>query len=274
MDSNTGLRKDKKMFTNRRGFTLIELLVVIAIIAILAAILFPVFAQARDKARQTSCLSNQKQVGTAILMYVQDYDERLFFYPSTTIPSRSRTGAVLPSSTSINPVRWWNALMPFMKNTQILVCPSDDVPTLSKDALGNSRVLRSYIAVRAAEGLTLTQVENPTETIVVTEKWGKDTAGNPIADSWIEPFNGDFNYDPILDRMALAANRHSAGINGTFYDGHVKWYKPQTITASKALTGCNLVHAFPLISDGMCDISNAGCPNISDDNICNHFTYP
>ena len=60
---------------NRRGFTLIELLVVIAIIAILAAILFPVFAQAREKARQTTCLSNMKQMGTAIMMYVQDYDE-------------------------------------------------------------------------------------------------------------------------------------------------------------------------------------------------------
>lgn len=61
----------------RTGFTLIELLVVIAIIAILAAILFPVFARAREKARQSSCLSNQKQIGLAILMYNQDYDERV-----------------------------------------------------------------------------------------------------------------------------------------------------------------------------------------------------
>src|SRR5882724_457674 len=64
--------------SNRQGFTLIELLVVIAIIAILAAILFPVFAQAREKARQTSCLSNNKQIGLAVLMYAQDYDE---YYP-------------------------------------------------------------------------------------------------------------------------------------------------------------------------------------------------
>ena len=62
---------------SRRGFTLIELLVVIAIIAILAAILFPVFAQARDKARMATCLSNCKQIGLATMMYAQDYDERL-----------------------------------------------------------------------------------------------------------------------------------------------------------------------------------------------------
>ena len=64
------------MFTTRRGFTLIELLVVSAIIAILSAILFPVFARAREKARQTSCLSNVKQLALSMLMYVQDYDER------------------------------------------------------------------------------------------------------------------------------------------------------------------------------------------------------
>lgn len=256
------------------GFTLIELLVVIAIIAILAAILFPVFSQAREKARQTSCLSNQRQVGAAIQMYVQDYDEKLFFYPSTSIPSRSRTGAIVPNAASLNPVRWWNALTPYTKNSQILVCPSDNLPTPSKDSEGNLTILRSLIAVRAAEGLTLASLDDPTETIVITEKWGTDVTGKPITDSWIEPFNGDFNYDPTLDRMSLAANRHSSGINATFYDGHVKWYKPQTIDASPALTGCNLVHTYPLVSDGMCDISDSGCANTSAVNICNHFTYP
>jgi prepilin-type N-terminal cleavage/methylation domain-containing protein/prepilin-type processing-associated H-X9-DG protein len=96
---------------NRRAFTLIELLVVIAIIAILAAILFPVFAQAREKARQTSCLSNQKQLGLGVMMYAQDYDET---YPMTANygePTVSRT-------------LWSDQVAPYLKNRDIFKCPS------------------------------------------------------------------------------------------------------------------------------------------------------
>jgi prepilin-type N-terminal cleavage/methylation domain-containing protein/prepilin-type processing-associated H-X9-DG protein len=92
---------------SRRGFTLIELLVVIAIIAILAAILFPVFAKAREKARQSSCLSNLKQIALATLQYVQDYDETFPFYLHSGFNMNVQT-----------------RLQPYMKNTQIWICPS------------------------------------------------------------------------------------------------------------------------------------------------------
>jgi prepilin-type N-terminal cleavage/methylation domain-containing protein/prepilin-type processing-associated H-X9-DG protein len=101
---------------SRRGFTLIELLVVIAIIAILAAILFPVFAQAREKARQTSCLSNEKQIGLAVLMYTQDFDEN---FPIAGVYDWNGNP----------PDNYWpTRIAPYIKNLQALRCPSDSVP--------------------------------------------------------------------------------------------------------------------------------------------------
>ena len=101
----------------RKGFTLIELLVVIAIIAILAAILFPVFAQAREKARSTSCLSNFKQLGTAFTMYLQDFDEMV-------LPRYNACPQTGPAATPDAPTLWTNTIQPYVKNKQIFVCPS------------------------------------------------------------------------------------------------------------------------------------------------------
>src|SRR5438094_7311312 len=114
------------MMPNRvkqRAFTLIELLVVIAIIAILAAILFPVFAQAREKARQSTCLSNCKQIGMALMQYEQDYDEAapgVWFGPVSASPwSRP--------SDDVRFWKWMDAVYPYVKNEGVFHCPSDGV---------------------------------------------------------------------------------------------------------------------------------------------------
>jgi prepilin-type N-terminal cleavage/methylation domain-containing protein/prepilin-type processing-associated H-X9-DG protein len=110
----------------RSAFTLIELLVVIAIIAILAAILFPVFAQAREKARQTSCLSNLKQLGTGLTMYLQDYDEAFPFGDGTVTGFDTPPVVNMPDGRRIETfIHWPLILFPYVKNRQIFACPSD-----------------------------------------------------------------------------------------------------------------------------------------------------
>src|SRR5437763_12496182 len=108
----------------RRGFTLIELLVVIAIIAILAAILFPVVAQAREKARQTACLNNCKQLGVALMMYASDYDEVLPPAKIGNSPPFRHQCADATEGYPLWPAFWMDVIYPYTKSRGILICPS------------------------------------------------------------------------------------------------------------------------------------------------------
>lgn len=254
----------------RAAFTLIELLVVIAIIAILAAILFPVFAQAREKARSTSCLSNMKQIGLGLRMYMQDYDEQLFFRAASNAASTRANVSVAKTAPSYNSLQWWNLLMPYIKSNALFACPSDAGPTLSPDSNGVLNINRSYIASCAVEDLADAQISNSVDTIVITEKWDVKSSGSAIAESWMEAFDGDMAADPANPTkypLGYIGVRHQGGVNSAFYDGHAKWLKPGTIAGSRDLTGCTLQHKYP--TTRMCDKTNVGCTSTSDENICN-----
>ncbi len=175
----------------RRGFTLIELLVVIAIIAILAAILFPVFARAREKARQTSCLSNLKQIGLAETMYQQDYDERTASYQSH------------PAAASDYNVR--AMLEPYLMNEQIWACPSHDAaysygPNITGvSSNGTTGHTYLYCFRRVAS------FQYPAETAIFADSGGS---------WWRRHSSGS------LERMEF---RHNDGANVAYLDGHAKW---------------------------------------------------
>jgi len=193
----------------RSGFTLIELLVVIAIIAILAAILFPVFAKAREKARQSSCLSNIKQIGISLLAYAQDYDERFPWHCGflAGAPQDSNNG-------------WQNQIVPYIKNTQIFTCPSYTGGggycggygyNLSRNAAG-TQVGCDYMA--------LGDCAYPAETIIIGDSDGTKWIGH-----WTYP-----NMEQI-DRPG----RHNEGGNFCMVDGHAKWYKTSYIDRTGGL---------------------------------------
>ncbi len=206
----------------RRGFTLIELLVVIAIIAILAAILFPVFARAREKAKQASCLSNVKQITLAIMQYVQDYDE--------TYPYASAWGP----DTAIR--YWYEYLDPYMKNTQVMICPS--VPRYARGYGWNYQNFgyrSSAGSYGSGAGRVLSDVEVPAETILIGDNpdsgcWGAGSIyayGPTQVDS-----SGAATNDPSVANVSF---RHNGGGNYGFCDGHSKWVSRADATGQDRL---------------------------------------
>jgi prepilin-type N-terminal cleavage/methylation domain-containing protein/prepilin-type processing-associated H-X9-DG protein len=202
----------------RKGFTLIELLVVIAIIAILAAILFPVFAKAREKARQASCLSNVKQLCLAVMQYAQDYDETL-----------NSCYAAQDASATFR--RWYYAgpsnqgmLYPYIKNSQVYDCPSGK---------GNYGCNRALMGDGNQNGKSLTIVAKPSETIILgdTLPVGGDPATGGDGTATTESYGGMIMtltkialYGPgtACNGHGLMALRHNQLANVGFLDGHAK----------------------------------------------------
>jgi prepilin-type N-terminal cleavage/methylation domain-containing protein/prepilin-type processing-associated H-X9-DG protein len=210
----------KSTFARRNAFTLIELLVVIAIIAILASILFPVFARARENARRTSCLSNEKQQALGLMMYAQDYDERM-------MPNHAYAGAEY----------WFILLQPYVKSYQIFRCPSvhalmngvsptyypNYFSTYGMPGIGNTatkQVIDSYT------GTTLASMTEPTRTFMIVE------TGYSSATSSYYVNDGYGWYNPRFDNGSgneWIQTVHLDGTNVAFADGHVKWIKNGTM---------------------------------------------
>jgi len=185
----------------RRGFTLIEILVVIAIIAILAAILFPVFSRARAKARQANCASNLRQLGAAVQMYLTDYDDVMPGAPNGNGGSAIYGGWVwyaafgTPGPGYFDVLR--GALYPYTRNTQIYLCPDDHSRS------GCSYELNGYLRWGAAA-----LIPKPAETLLLIPEDDHDTAN----DGYFDVPAGDW-----------PNRRHNNGVNAAFVDGHVKW---------------------------------------------------
>jgi prepilin-type N-terminal cleavage/methylation domain-containing protein/prepilin-type processing-associated H-X9-DG protein len=210
------------MHTSRRGFTLIELLVVIAIIAILAAILFPVFARAKAKARQTQCLSNMKQLGLAMIAYAADYDQLLPMWMDlahniyATPPGTKPSDADAPATNPPGYTSWDTAIGPYLKNQQILICPDNP--------LGQAGNIRGYAEPQYVSGAGTEQPPNPVATVLLAEK------GAYVPGAWSDAAMESFyqmgaskDYPTDLNKMP-----HNDGKNFAFLDGHAKWYHVDT----------------------------------------------
>jgi prepilin-type N-terminal cleavage/methylation domain-containing protein len=211
----------------RRAFTLIELLVVIAIIAILAAILFPVFARARESARRSACLSNMKQVTSGFMMYTQDYDETFPFMANGDIANYATATRAC----------WINGLMPYVKNMGVWWCPST---TRHATAPPNAISDTNYYYNGHASGKSLAAIERPAESVLFVE-WMYRTANTGLRPApthlcgvpnpgsscpTTTHANSEWgsNHVPGDARTTgIGAQAYIRGANWPFADGHVKF---------------------------------------------------
>jgi prepilin-type N-terminal cleavage/methylation domain-containing protein/prepilin-type processing-associated H-X9-DG protein len=253
--------KGKAQRRGRVGFTLIELLVVIAIIAILAAILFPVFARARENARRASCQSNQKQIGLGVMQYTQDYDER---YPNSW--------SDFPDGTAGNGVvgapKWMDDIQPYVKSTQLFTCPSDSradaqyvFPGAARAAAGGSKMGSygwnvaywggglPYGARGMFGGPSISLVEAPATTIMTLDYNGDNNAGvgwNNVASTNAATFYQPSASPPRLESGGAVVARHLDTVNILYADGHVKAVK---IDAINKRNSSDILSAFTVQDD-------------------------
>ena len=244
------------------GFTLIELLVVIAIIAILAAILFPVFAQAREKARTISCLSNMRNMSTAVLMYSQDYDE---LYPlaygydpgvggwgwNFRQPVPTAWGIPVNARARASVSNWINSTAPYVKNLQVVTCPSgNNIGFAGGNPYPNSTVTRakvSYTLNGLLHGYSQAGVATPSNVPMVSEGYGAAqidglslafpalVCSDAASGCSYKPANRDANGNTTscasgngsssawFGTFSAKAPVHTGGINAAFADGHAKF---------------------------------------------------
>jgi prepilin-type N-terminal cleavage/methylation domain-containing protein/prepilin-type processing-associated H-X9-DG protein len=206
--------RGRRVAGSRTAFTLIELLVVIAIIAVLVAILFPVFAAAREQARATSCLSNGRQIGLAVMAYVADRDET---YPLVSFPDPDDS--------------WTITLQPYIKSQAILRCPDDLSANWGTTHL-SSYAVNAWFTPNAPSPYTLVaQIADIGSVIYLSESadnapndhfppycWSNDDPATPSFCPFMAPF-----FDTNNNPLALAVLRHQNGFNSIYADGHSKW---------------------------------------------------
>ena len=233
-DSNSSFSPSPQK--TRSAFTLIELLVVIAIIAILAAILFPVFARARENARRSSCQSNLKQIGLGIIQYQQDYDEKFPLAMMSPAP-----GSVLG---------WSAVIQPYTKSTQILQCPSEPNPANNGTPQANGYTDYWYnaslswngsaTAPNYATSVSTASVLFPTLTVMTGDGGGSGTTysaqrlnGNSCTsrEDFAKP--GVPTMPGIVVATCNSGSRHLDGMNLSYTDGHVKWTKSEYASSGK-----------------------------------------
>ncbi len=232
--------------SRQRGFTLIELLVVIAIIAILAAILFPVFARARENARRASCQSNMKQIGLGMLQYGQDYDEKLV---------KAWRGSANTASDGTDKYKWMDAIFPYVKSEQIFNCPSHSFASpygpysfRNGTNYGSYTINSAYYGTAAPEGPdggstnSMAALATPATTVWATDGNGyfefnwSDLGNEPSIDT-----TGTF---PTLNNIV---QRHLDTTATLFCDGHVKSLKLTALADRHAPT--NVMWMFSVEED-------------------------